>query len=284
MSLLVDAHAHLHTASLDGALDAARANFETAAARLGIRPTACALLLAEAAAERRLDEASRARERGRWTLRPTAEAEAVRAEGPGASSILIVAGRQARTDEGLEVHALGTRAPLRDGRSLDETLEEARATGALVVLPWGVGKWWGRRGRRVREALDRATDLIVSDNGGRPWFWPTPELVRREGARGRPVLAGSDPLAIAGDWSRLGSYGTVLEADLEGAAPVGALLRALRESRIPTRTYGTPAGATAFVRAQVRVRRERADRRPLPAPSSGRGDGSAARRRSSTGF
>lgn len=267
MSVLIDAHAHLHAAPLDGALDAARANFETTARRLGIRPAACVLFLTEAAAERRLDEAARAGERGRWTLLPTAERAAVRADAPGGAGILLVAGRQARTGEGIEVHALATRAPLRDGRPLDETLAEARETGGLVVLPWGVGKWWGRRGRRVREALDRAADLLVSDNGGRPRFWPTPALIRRERTRGRTVLAGSDPLAIEGDWLRLGSYGTVADAQVDETAPLGSLLRALRGSEVSTRTYGTRASTAAFVRAQVRIRRRPSVRHAAPSPS-----------------
>lgn len=267
MSLLIDAHAHLHTASLDGALDAARSNFEAAARRLGIRPSACVLFVTESAAERRFDEAARAGRRGRWTLRPTPDGEAVRAETPGGPDILLVASRQARTDMGLEVHALGTSAAIRDGRPLDETLDEARRAGGLLVLPWGVGKWWGRRGRSVREALDRERDLMVSDNGGRPWFWPTPSLIRRERARGRPVLAGSDPLPLEGEHARLGSYGSVAEADLDESTPVEGLLRVLRGGEGGVRTYGERTGALAFIGAQVRVR----TRQPAP----GRGGASA---------
>lgn len=254
MTILIDAHAHLHHTPVDRALDAAAAGFAKAARAVGVRPALTLLLLSEGRGEAGFDDASRRRSAGRWRLGPATEPGVLRAESADATPILLVAGRQLRTREGLEVHALCSTATLGEGDALQDTIAAARAAGALVVLPWGAGKWWGRRGRLVREVLDREEDVLVSDNGGRPWPWPTPGLLARERARGRPVLAGSDPLPLPGEAARLGTYGTVADVGLDDAAPVTDLRRALRAGGLRTRTYGPRSGALAFVARQLRMR------------------------------
>lgn len=250
MSVLIDAHAHLHSADLDPALDAASDNFQAASRTLGLAPSGGFLLLAEPVGGTRFSCLHD--EDGRWSLGRTADAEAVLASNDNRLPICLVAGRQIVTREGLEVHALATTRDFEDGMGWDETIVEARSSGSVVVLPWGVGKWFGARGRRVEEALAAHEDLLVSDNGGRPWCWPARGSLARQGTAGRGVLAGSDPLPLGEDWRRLGSYGVVADVTLDMARPIESLRSAV-SADVVRRPYGRRRGVLPFVSQQIRM-------------------------------
>lgn len=72
-----------------------------------------------------------------WLLTPTLEDRSLSARRQDGQTMILVAGRQLTTREGLEVLAIGTRTPLADGLPLDETLARIRAADAVPVLPWG---------------------------------------------------------------------------------------------------------------------------------------------------
>jgi hypothetical protein len=175
----------------------------------------------------------------------------------GDCSLHIVAGRQIVTAERIEVHALAMRQTIADGQTLRATLEEVRASDALVVLPWGVGKWLGRRGRLVAEAL--AADLgtvWLSDNGGRPWFWRD-ALLARAPAAGRPVLRGSDPLPLPGEERRVGSFGCWLRGSVATAAALIARIRSSTPADL--HPYGNSESLARFLRNQSALRLRRRD-------------------------
>ena len=90
------------------------------------------------------------------------------AHGPAGETLVLVAGRQIQTLEGLEALALGTDSEFPDGLELTAALAEVRASGALAVLPWGFGKWWFRRGQLARKAIDSAAanEFFLGDNRG----------------------------------------------------------------------------------------------------------------------
>ena len=104
-------------------------------------------------------------------LSPCAEPDALWYEADGAR-MLIVAGRQIVSDEGLEILALACREPIEDGRPASTIVAELSARDALVVLPWGAGKWLGERGRLLGRLLAQEQGGIVA---GRQWR--TPRLV-----------------------------------------------------------------------------------------------------------
>ncbi len=106
-----------------------------------------------------------------------------------ADRLLVLAGRQVVSAEGVEVLAQCTAAQFANGRPLEETIEEIQAAGALAVLPWGVGKWLGRRGKLVTEAAARSP-ILLGDNAGRPPFWSFPaQSLRRALTDYTPVNA-----------------------------------------------------------------------------------------------
>jgi SAM-dependent methyltransferase len=271
--VLVDAHVHVHPdTDLALLLDSAAANFTKAARKAGIHRWHGVLLLAEMRDTHWFDSIPpEGLEAGAWRVqRRPGDELAVDAQGAGVS-ILIVPGRQIVTQEGIEVLASGTSARIPDGLTLAETLQVCRQQAALTTLPWAVGKWLGRRGALVADALNRQTVPVHGgDNGGRPWFWPRPRQWLESQRQGLAVLSGSDPLPLPGDERRVGSFGSAFS----GALPPGATgrdllerLRRLKASEV--HHFGALQGAVQFFRNQVGLRlKKKKHPRAVAAPMS----------------
>lgn len=264
VTLRVDGHAHFHPRfAVDRFLDAADRNLRPPAggpaaggSGPGRAPDRC-LLLADPPGRDSLEALSDAAGGSpRWEIRATGEEASRVAVSSSGGAVLLVAGRQLATSEGLEVLALATDAELPPGgRPADDTVRACLAAGAVTVLPWGFGKWWFRRGR-VARALVESVDhplFFVGDNGGRPRIAPEPGLFRDALRRGTAVLAGSDPLPVDGEEERVGSYGFVLPGGVPGDAPAAGVRDRLARLGGPPATFGHRAGVGRFLSRQVRM-------------------------------
>src|SRR4030095_13902120 len=74
--------------------------------------------------------------------------------------LLVIAGHQIVTSERIEVLAIACIENIADGLTLDATITAVRDAGAIPVLPWGVGKGSGERGRFVANAAARPRVLL----------------------------------------------------------------------------------------------------------------------------
>ena len=226
--LAVDAHAHLHPAHrIDRWLSAALANLSGLG---GGEPVERVAFLADTARAEGFHQLADRR------VAPAQDVERVPGRVPAlvvsraGERLHVLAGRQLVTRERVEVLALGTRASLRDGLALGDTLAAVRAAGATAVLPWSPGKWLGPRGRLVAAALEAAAagELVVADSSLRPAGLPLPPLLRRARRLGIPLVAGSDPLPPRAEEAHVGRYGVVGEgAAIEGPAGVAEAALAL---------------------------------------------------------
>jgi len=269
--LLVDAHVHFHVCfDRDAFLDAALANFRRGAAELGIGGSflGC-LLLAEMAGDRWFQRLRSERGGGRWSFELTGEEPSLMARSPKGERLLVVAGRQVRTREGLEVLGLATAEEFPDDLPFEDALARVRWSGAVPVLPWGFGKWWFYRGSLIEALLRRPEPkwIFLGDNGGRPEVGGTPRLLREARRRGIPVLPGSDPLPLAGHEARAGSCGFLLNDGVDERHPAAALRQWLRGLADQPPTFGGCRGLAQFCRDQINLR-TRPFRIPAPEPSS----------------
>ncbi|CDO35689.1 hypothetical protein [Novosphingobium sp. KN65.2] len=236
--IAVDAHVHLHDeGDALSTLEAAARNFAQAApqAQTGV----CMLVEREGfAVFRHL--------RGR--LVQTGEAHSLWLD--DGRRLLVVAGRQIVSAEGLEVLGLGfSSAMALERKPAGEIVAAIHAARALPVLPWGVGKWLGARGGLVDRLLQDDPALLLGDNGGRPGFW---RVARFSGKR--RVLAGSDPLPLPGSSGTIGRFGFLLDGTLPAERPAEALLEALRDPATELTPYGSLASPMRFLRDQTRLR------------------------------
>lgn len=223
--IFVDAHVHIYDCfDLDILFDSALANFQAAAERCGIRnqPFSSMLLLTEGTSTHWFQHLVTQIGTGqnidlpakRWAIAPTGEALSLTAcrDDHSGEEICLVAGRQIVTAEKIEVLALFCNSSISDGLPLNETVDTIRQLNGIPVIPWGAGKWCGKRGKILQGFLAEYGEngLFLGDNGGRPQFLPTPTLFHLAKEKGISILPGTDPLPLPHEATRIGSFGFFL--------------------------------------------------------------------------
>jgi len=180
------------------------------------------------------------------------------AERDDSAAVLIISGQQVVTAERLEILAVACRQDYEDGRPFAETFGGIRRS-AFPVLPWGVGKWLGRRGRMIGALIGQAKseDFALADTVSRPFFWPEPRFAAAR-ARGLIILRGSDPLPLSGQVEKAGAFGSLVRIPFDAGRPALSLLAALRGGSIDIVPFGQPDSCRAFLSTQLALRLSRA--------------------------
>ncbi len=258
--VLIDGHAHLYDdVPIGSFLESARRRFEAAAWKLGLpQSTTGVLFLLETPlthAFQRL-RAVGGHAVGGWKVRALSDDVSFVGEhvsGGLAGPVLIIGGRQVATRERLEVLALGNLEPISDGLPLSETLDIVKAAGALPVIPWGFGKWWGGRGKLLAEVVAHGEpgSLYIGDCAARPQSSRTPAILKQAANRGILILPGTDPLPFASHAGIAGGYGFALQVRPNAQTPAADLICALRELREQPRVFGSRTSWPGFIRSQV---------------------------------
>jgi hypothetical protein len=235
--LLIDGHVHVHDSYNEAAfLASAYANLSRQGAGT---PT---LLLAEMPGQQVFAKWRRGDAPCRVSV--TRELSSIVLEG----GLLVIAGRQITTAERIEVLAIACIEPIADGLTLNATIAAIRDAGALPVLPWGVGKWSGERGRLIVNAAERY-NVLLGDNAGRPLGWPRPALFKQH-----VVLPGTDPLRLRSDQERVGTYGFVLKGRFDSDRPTGAMVTALQKLTQSPPSFGHRVTPFVFLQQQSGLR------------------------------
>ncbi|MFH2122659.1 MAG: hypothetical protein ABIJ50_04160 [Pseudomonadota bacterium] len=270
MMIFADAHVHVYDCfNIDLLLDSALNNFQevTKQHALTQQPFSYVLLLTEGKTESWFQTLSLALETNRqckitekWSAIDRGGEDSLivfRNDAPE-REIHIVAGRQVVTMENIEVLALFVQQGLTNGLSLHETIDRVKELGGIPVLPWGVGKWFGKRGQIIKDFLVNHgnSNLFLGDNGGRPCFWPTPNLFRLAEDAGIVVLPGSDPLPLPSEALRVGSFGFYLyENSHQFDSPTKYLKSALLSTKVTISPFGCLQENRLFFLNQLRLRR-----------------------------
>jgi hypothetical protein len=265
--IIADAHVHLYDC-LDMAhlLDLIFSNFQKEANK-PIKGTSFSafLFLAETKTENwfyRFSSQpekgpSQAGEFGRWTFRPTRERCSLYARSDEKKGFYVIAGRQIRTRENLEVLALGTQQSFEEGAPLKEIITLISRLGAIPVIPWGVGKWIGRRGEFLKNLLGRdLPPFFLGDNRNRPLFWPRPNFFKQAEQRGLAVLSGSDPLPFPSEMRKIGRFGIKLPGSIDPEYPFRELKKLLQDPMARPQTYGSLENPVRFFFNQLRMKRK----------------------------
>src|ERR1700752_369665 len=162
-SLLVDGHVHFHRCfRWDVFLEFVVRNFAAARRVRGLGPESPGCLLfteaAGANAYQALLQGSCLNPAAGWRI-ARADEDSILLARQGGETILVVPGRQVVTAERLEVLSGGSVMSYPEGQPIRTVLQSVARHGAVAIVPWGFGKWWGRRGRIVRTLMDVHRDV-----------------------------------------------------------------------------------------------------------------------------
>lgn len=265
---IIDCHVHLYECfDIDDFLTGANRNLRLAGRKLqSDQESMPILMLTETSRENgfeRLKSMARGRQKGEcepnsgWTVRLLpADKAAVIATNRSDQELLIISGRQIICSEGLEVLALATDQEFADDYSLKELVQEINAMNGIPVIPWGVGKWLGRRGRVLKKFLasDVNHEFFLGDILGHPTFWPRSAIFRLAASQGIRVLPGTDPLPLKSETRRAGMCGIHVEHPICLSCPSESLKEALRRSEVVMQPFLRRETVWRFFRNQIQLR------------------------------
>jgi hypothetical protein len=263
--ILFDAHVHIYDGfDLDVFFEAVFNNFRCNAEKLGSKEECvCFLLLAESNGWNYFSKlqglaGSNTQSGDRfWSITVTEENTSLRVmhtNYPGVQ-VIVAAGRQLSTSDGLELLALLTGSDFPDGMKLGQAAKAVAAEGGIPVCPWGAGKWLGKRGRVLSHFMKQnpAPPVLLGDSGGRPSFWPCPQLLSEPYSKNR-IVSGSDPLPLGGEERRAGSYGGYIETECSSATPAASLRELLLLPGTVINSFGRQLCPMSFLLKQVSLR------------------------------
>lgn len=260
-SILLDAHVHFYPCYDPQAFfQAAFLNTKAILSRANLPTTAPRVLCFTEARDQEyfsqwLQQARAGESLGKYQLRPIEGSVPMIAVSSAseAAELWLLPGRQINTDNGLEVSAYGLQEVLPDGGTLEQLVARVAATGAVMALPWGVGKWFGSRGEEIQQNLQCYSESVgVSDNANRPLFWPMPQLLVPAAQQHR-LLAGSDPLPVTAAQKDVGRYGVIVQSP-DPVQSVDQILDLLGPTSTSKRQLaGQRESSVSFVVNQVRM-------------------------------
>lgn len=188
-----------------------------------------------------------------WMVNLTGESCSVCVTSATGQQMLLIAGSQIVVEENLEVLALATSERIPDGLPLQKVINKVNDNGGLPVIPWGFGKWIGRRGK-ILEALLQSNEfptLFLGDNAGRPSFWKNSPYFKQAVAKQIKILPGTDPLPFASETNRAGRFGFWTHGSLDPQYPAKHLKQILLDPSTQLQAYGALENPLRFVRNQI---------------------------------
>ncbi len=257
--ILVDGHVHIHTCYDLGTLfHSAQQNFCDAASELGLGSQFAAILLLTESHNANWFSGLRQKETDKilvdgWRFQSTMEPESLIAIGPAGFELTIIAGRQIVTAERLEVLAICTNESFDDGGTIPDVIDSVSAANGIAIVPWGFGKWTGRRKRVINRLMDEFTQrpFHLGDNSGRISVWREPAQFRRAMSRGQQVLRGTDPMPFPGQETRVGRFGFYIDGRISRSRPATSMRGLLRSDNLQPTSYGALESAIVFTKHQL---------------------------------
>jgi hypothetical protein len=262
--IFVDSHVHIHNCfDIIYFLSSALLNFKKAAARKGQGEEYTAAIILAQGKERtgfqeiinlfEKKDSKISKSKNGWTFNHTDENCSIYVKDKNEKGFFIIGGRQIVSAENLELLALCTNEYFEDGIPLKELIRTVKGNKGIPVVPWGFGKWVGKRGLILEKLIEDvdSLDFFLGDNSGRPRFWPIPHHFKLAHELDIRILPGSDPLPFKSEYYRAGSFGFFMDGTLTSTNPAIELKNKLENRNEIVSTYGKIESLTRFFRNQL---------------------------------
>jgi hypothetical protein len=170
--------------------------------------------------------------------------------------ILLVRGYQLITDENLEVLIIGRKVSASFNHQPINDIIKAHKDDCLVILPWAVGKWLGKRGQIINKMIELYgnCDFCLGDNGGRPGVWQQINQFDLAEKKGFSILRGSDPLPLRGEEKKAGSYGFSLKVNNVTELSARSVITLVQSQIDHMIEFGQQESNIRFIMNQIRLR------------------------------
>lgn len=167
--------------------------------------------------------------------------------------IYLAPARQINSTERLEFLLLGYDQDIADGMAAAEIIENY-AADYVVISPWGVGKWLGKRGKIMSDLIAKYKGWFLGDNGGRPAIWVGIKQCKQARQQGMAIFNGSDPLPVIGELQRVAAYGICGEMSLSHFS-VRQLLNSIQKEPSQWENFGSALGIVPFIQGRIAMAR-----------------------------
>ena len=191
-----------------------------------------------------------------WSVSATGEESSLSICHPDGRRLFIISGRQVVTQENLEVLALFVTAGIEDGHPIREVLQQVESLGGLAVVPWGAGKWLGKRGELVRRMVQESDGqaFCLGDIRGRPRLLTAPKVFASAQQKGIKILR-DDPISISSvSNAMLAATVSRLLQRLTRHSRAEHLKSLIRSPATDLQPFGRQIGVFPFIRNQIRLR------------------------------
>lgn len=164
--------------------------------------------------------------------------------------LLVLAGQQLNTSEKLELLAFACPSKIPSKLNWQESFAAIRAAGGIPVINWAPGKWWFQRGKLIRSIINQEKNFLLCDTALRPCGYTTPSLMKYASSRGIKTFHGSDPLPLTNEEKRVGSYGSLMEGNLDHDYPAKCLKDILLNPETRIKAFGKRLSAMQLITKQ----------------------------------
>lgn len=120
----------------------------------------------------------------------------------------------------------------------------------IVIIPWGFGKWTGKRGKIVKKIFENK-QVLAADTLNRGTLWPYPKLLKFAQARNHNILIGTDPLPLKSEVHKTGLSGIYLFDEFDFENPAAYLKKIFKKKPPVYKIYSKNISMFRFIFVQV---------------------------------
>ncbi len=261
MPVLIDAHVHIHPFfDLNSFFVATFNNLESIISKYSIDQRHDSVIILTEGGENHVFSFMKQKGKhniGDISFQDTEEPGSLIAERKG-KKLVLVSGRQIISLENLELLIIGNDIEIEDRKkNIMELIKVAQDHNSIPIIPWGVGKWLGKRGKIIEKIINTRQNkpLLLGDNGNRPSLWPKPKIFKQAIKNNIPILSGSDPLPLKSHTTRAGTFGSYLpEKTLDMTYPAKSLNNILTSvSPQDISDFGSTTPLHKFFKEQMQI-------------------------------